>query len=72
MGDELFPTCPRSSLEVSVPEGVVEDLGLIQPGRMRRCEPAAPPPAAGLEVLSCESGGMAGIAVVNQVHPRSR
>ena len=28
MGDELFPARPRSSLEVSVPEGVIEDLGL--------------------------------------------
>jgi hypothetical protein len=29
MGDELFPARPRSSLEVSVPEGVIEDLGLV-------------------------------------------
>src|ERR1035441_3648139 len=69
MGDELFPTSPRPSPQVAVPEGVVEDLGLVQPGRMGRCEPVTPPPATGLEVLSRESGGVAGIAVVNQIHP---
>ena len=68
MGDELFPTSPRPSPQVAIPEGVVEDLGLVQPGRMGRCEALTPPPATGLEVLSRESGGVAGIAVVNQVH----
>jgi hypothetical protein len=36
---------------------------------MGRCESVTPPPSTGLEVLSRESGGVAGIAVVNQVHP---
>src|SRR5271166_293595 len=68
VGDELLPACPRPSPQVVVPEGVVEDLGLIQPGRMGRCEPVTPPPATGLEVLSRQSSGVAGVAVVNQVH----
>jgi hypothetical protein len=51
-----------------VPEGVVEDLGLIQPGRMGRYEPVTSPTAAGLEVFSRQPGGVAGVAVVNQAY----
>ena len=68
MGDELFPTCPRSAPKIVVAECVVEDLRLVEPGRMGRCEPRTPPPAAGSEVVSCSLGGVAGIAVVYQVH----
>ena len=51
-----------------VAEGVVEDLGLVEPGRMGRCESGTPPPVTGPEVLSRQPGGVAGVAVVNQVH----
>src|SRR5438128_1349025 len=68
MGDELLPTRPRSSSQVVVAEGVVEDLGLVEPGRMSRCEPGTPPPATGSEVRARPPGGVAGITVVNQVH----
>src|SRR5450631_1004788 len=68
MGNEVFPTCPRSSLQVMVLEGVVQDLRLVEPRCMGRSEAVAPPPATGPEVLSCQSGSVAGIAVVNQVH----
>ena len=37
--------------QVVIAEGVVEDLGLVEPGRMGRCEPGTPPPATGPQVL---------------------
>ena len=68
MGDELLPIPPRPSLQVVVAEGVVEDLGLVEPGRMGWCEPGTPPPATGPQILLREPCRVAGIAVVNQVH----
>src|SRR5271165_2662506 len=68
MSDELLPTRPRPAPQVVVAEGVVEDLGLVEPGRMGRCESGTPPPVTGPEVLSRQPGGVAGVAVVNQVH----
>ena len=60
MGDELLPTRPRPAPQVVVAEGVVEDLGLVEPGRMGRCEPGTPPTMTGPEVVSCQPGGVAG------------
>src|SRR6188472_113198 len=68
MGDELLPIPPRSSPQIVVAEGVVEDLGLVEPGRMGRCEPGTPPPATGPQILLRELCRVAGVAVVNQVH----
>ena len=68
MGDELLPIPPRPSPQVMVAEGVVEDLGLVEPGRMGRCEPGTPPPATGPQILLRELCRVAGVAVVNQVH----
>ena len=68
MGDELLPIPPRSSPQVVVAEGVVEDLGLVEPGRMGWCEPGMPPPATGPQIFLREPCCVAGIAVVNQVH----
>ena len=68
MSDELLSTPPRPAPQVVVAEGIVEDLGLIEPGRMGRSEPGTPPPATGSDVLLRQPGGVAGIAVVNQVH----
>lgn len=68
MGDELLPIPPRSSPQVVVAEGVVEDLGLVEPGRMGWCQPGMPPPATGPQIFLREPCCVAGIAVVNQVH----
>jgi len=68
MGDELLLIPPRPSPQVVVPEGIVEDLGLVEPGRMDQCKPATPPPATGPQILLREPCRVAGIAVVNQVH----
>jgi hypothetical protein len=68
MGDELFSACPRPSPKIVVPECIVEDLCLIEAGRMGRCEPRTPPPVAGSKVVPCLLGGMAGIAIMDKVH----
>src|SRR5664280_2044959 len=68
MGDELVTARPRTPPQVVVTEGVVEQLGLIQPGGMGGCEPGTPPPATGPEVVPGRPGGMTGVAVLDQVH----
>src|SRR5208283_1675178 len=62
MGDELLAIPPRPSLQRVVAEVVVKDLGLVEPGRMGRCEPGPPPPATGLQILLREPCCVAGIA----------
>src|SRR5512147_1113447 len=39
MGNVLLPAAPRPPLQIPAPEGVVEQLPLVQPGRMRRGQP---------------------------------
>jgi len=68
MGDELLLIPPRPSPQVVVTEGIIEDLGLVEPGRMDRCEPGTPPPATGPQILLREPCCVTGIAVVDQVH----
>jgi hypothetical protein len=68
MGDELLPTRPRPASQVVVAEGIVQDLCLVEPGGMGRGEPRTPPPPTRPEVVSCPAGGMARIAIVDQVH----
>ena len=64
MGDVLLPAGPRPPLQVAAPEGMVEQVPLIQPGGMRRGEPGTPPTATLGEVVGCFSGDMAGSAVI--------
>ena len=67
MGDEFLAACPRTPPQVAVTERVVEQLGLIQPGGMGRCEPGTPPPATGSAVPG-RPGGVTRVAVLDQVH----
>ena len=68
MGDEFLAIRPRPSPQIVVTEGVVKDLGLVEPRCMGRCEPGTPPPATRPQILLREPCCVAGITVVNQVH----
>src|SRR5512135_1823349 len=69
MSDVLLPAGPRTPLQVAPPEGVVEQLPLVEPGGMRRREPGTPPASALGEVLGCLPGDVAGSAVVDEEDP---
>src|SRR5512135_2957327 len=66
MGDVLLLTRPRPPLQVAAPEGMVEQLPLVQPGGMRRGQPGTPPAMATGEVVGRLAGDVAGPAVMDQ------
>jgi hypothetical protein len=68
MGHERLLTRPRPAPQVVVAECAVENFSLVEPARMGQCEPRTPPPATRPEVVSCPDGGVARIAVMDQVH----
>jgi hypothetical protein len=66
MGDVLLPVGPRTPLQVTAPEGVVEQLTLIQPGGVGQGQPGSPPTVAPGEVSRRFPSDVAGPAVVHQ------
>src|SRR5512133_4014939 len=68
MGGELLPTRPRPTPQVMVAEGVIEQLGLVEPRGVGGREPGTPPTPTGPEVILGHPGGVAGVAILDQVH----
>ena len=64
VGDVLPTVRPRTSLQITPVEGVVQQLRLVQPGGVRRGQPGPPPPLAPGDVGRRVPGDMAGPAVV--------
>jgi hypothetical protein len=65
--DQLLAAVPRTALEVTQTESVIEQFGLIEPGGMDRGKAWAPPGMV-FEVLGGGASGMAGITVLDQKH----
>ena len=69
MIDELLAILPRCSSQVAMTEGPDQQLRLVQPRRVRRREPGAPPTPALLPVGGRVARGVTGVAVLDQEHP---
>ena len=66
MSDVLLATRPRSPVQIAAPEGVVEQLRLVEPRGVGGGQPGPPPPLALGEVGRRVPGDVAGPAVVDQ------
>ncbi len=60
---------PRTTLQIPEVEDVIEQLRLVQPGGMSRCQSGSPPTATGSEILPRGLADVAGSTVVDQVNP---
>src|SRR5262245_66407765 len=66
MLDELFPASPRVPLQVVIPEHPHQQLRLVQPRSMGRCESGSPPPLAPRPVVLRVPRRVAGVTILDQ------
>jgi hypothetical protein len=68
--DELLAAYPRRTPQVTMTEGPDQQLRVVQPRRVQRREPGAPPRPATRPVSRRLTGGLTGVVVLDQGHPR--
>src|SRR6266487_4020064 len=69
MIDQLIPSDPGATFEVVIPKRFDQQLRLVQPRRMDRCESGPPPTLATRPILRCVAGRVAGVAILDQEYP---
>src|SRR5207302_7131161 len=69
MGHEFRAAAPRITLQVVKPKGAVQQLRLIEPRCMDRSETRSPPIVTLTEIGFGRSRRVAGVAILNQIHP---